>query len=60
MQVLEPQKNNKKKAKDKKKKKENKKNRHKKRHKKKREEVTRTEPACDGAANMYVLQCASL
>ncbi len=50
----------KKKKKQRKKKKKKKKNRHTKRHKEKHEEATRTKPACEGAANTYELQCASL
>ena len=65
MQALKRQKNKKKNKKNKKKKnkknkksKKNKKN--KRRRKKKHGEATRTERACERAANTYALQCASL
>ena len=63
MQALKRQKNKKKKKKNKKNKnkKKNKKNKkNKKRRKKKHGEATRTERACERAANTYALQCASL
>ena len=51
---------NQKKNKKNKNKKKRKKNRHTKRITEKHEEATRTKPACEGAANTYALQCASL